>query len=61
MTNREAIQERAVEKLEEWFDREMDLLDRQFMSDQISSATYSLRQRELEREFREDMADIYAG
>lgn len=61
MTNREAIQERAMEKLEEWYEREMDLLDEQFKTSCMSDLQYNLAVRQLERDFQEDMADIYAG
>ena len=56
-----AIQQRELDKLQNWYEREMDLLERQYAHDEITEGEYKRRARELSREYDEDYADIFAG
>lgn len=56
-----AIQQRELDKLQNWYEREMDLLERQYAYDDITEGEYKRRARELSREYDEDYADIFAG
>ena len=56
-----ALQERAVEQLEAWYEREMDSLDSRFISTDMTQAEYDAELKALERAYNEDYADIFAG
>ena len=56
-----AVQQRELDKLQTWYEREMDLLERQRAYDDITEGEYKRRVRELSREYDEDYADIFAG
>lgn len=49
------------ESLERWFEKDMDALDEMLMKGELSQEQYDREVKLLERNFREDLADIYAG
>lgn len=49
------------ERLERWFERDMDALDEALLAGALTREEYDREAKTLERHFREDLADIYAG
>lgn len=56
-----ALQEKALRQLEAWYEGEMDELDAQLMSGDLTQEEYAKETRKLYRAYEEDYADIFAG
>ena len=56
---RDAIRE-SEQDLEDWYEREMDRLDKKFMKEGMSPTEYDRQCRVLLREFNEGHAEIYS-
>lgn len=54
-----ALQNQHVERLERWFERKMDVLDEQLMSNRVTQEEYDDMVKQLQRDFDEDYADIF--
>jgi hypothetical protein len=61
MNAREAMQQKHLDALEVWYEREMDNLDEALINGGISQAAYDKQVKALNREFNEDYSDIFAG
>ena len=56
---RDAIRE-SEQDLEDWYEREMDRLDKKFMKEGMSPTEYDRQCRILLQEFNEGHAEIYS-
>lgn len=56
-----ALQEKALQQLEDRYQRDMDALDELFLRTDMTKGEYARRIRELNRAFDEDYNDIFAG
>lgn len=56
-----ALQNRHVEKLERWYEMEMDVLDEMLMFNRMTQEEYEAACKQLKRDYDEDYNDIFAG
>jgi hypothetical protein len=58
---REAMQQKHLDALQVWYERNMDNLDEALINGGLSQAEYNKQVKALNREFDEDYNDIFAG